>query len=112
MKSQAVIKVKFLSPSEGGRSTPIDASAYGCPLLVDGKAFDCRFVLDRKVQFNPGRLHRIEVVFLSPDAAREALHPGQRIELWEGKIIAVGVVEEVLEDSTGSQRPAFRHRER
>jgi hypothetical protein len=98
MKSQAVIRVRFLSASEGGRSTPINAASYGCPLLVDGKAFDCRFVLDRKVEFEVDRLHRIEVAFLSPEAARQALRPGQGIELWEGKVIAAGVVEEVFEE--------------
>ena len=95
MKSHAVICVNFLSASEGGRKEPITGKSYGCPMLVEGRAFDCRFVLDREVRFDTDQAHRIEVSFLSPEAALQAIRVGQTIELWEGKVIARGTIEEI-----------------
>lgn len=98
MNPHAVIKVQFFTAAEGGREKPIVAASYGCPILAAGKGFDCRFVLDREKAFPPGQLHLIEVSFLSPGEARHSLHRGQEIELWEGKVIARGVIQEIFSE--------------
>lgn len=97
IKPQAVIRVQFLPPSAGGRELPLVAKNYGCPVLVEGKGFDCRFVLSEEMKFEFGQTYSIGVRFLSPKKALEALCVGQEIELWEGKVIAKGSVEAIMD---------------
>ena len=92
MKQQATIEVVFLTKAEGGRSNPIDAEKYGCPILVGERGLDCRFVLSGRTRFEPGVRHEIGIAFLNPSLAQELLSEGQPIQLWEGKVIAQGIV--------------------
>jgi hypothetical protein len=42
----AIVEVRFKTTAEGGRRRPLSGAEYfGCPLFVDGEAFDCRFWL-------------------------------------------------------------------
>ncbi|WP_303907142.1 hypothetical protein [Thiohalomonas denitrificans] len=96
MKTEAVIRVRFLTPEEGGRKTPIEGERYGCPLMLNGQGFDCRFVLDGYACFELGKSYEIPVKFLNPVLALKELREGTEISLWEGKIIARGVVIKVM----------------
>jgi hypothetical protein len=46
-----IIEVRFKTSAEGGRqgNVEIALTPYGCPLIVDGEAFDCRFLLKERV---------------------------------------------------------------
>jgi hypothetical protein len=93
MKPDAVIKVRFKTPEEGGRQNAIaiGEKPYGCPLLVDEEAFDCRLLItDRTLQL--GESYELPIKFLSPDRALPKLSPGKPVRLWEGKDIAIGEV--------------------
>ena len=95
MKEEAVINVEFLSSDLGGRSKPIDAKRYGCPIIVGDTALDCRFLLAERTLFLPGIRHNISVAFLNPNLARQVLCEGTRIQLWEGRVIADGTVKSI-----------------
>ena len=104
MKEQAIIRITFLTEAQGGRSKPIDAERYGCPILVRGQALDCRFVLPGKTRFDPGVWHEIGVAFLNPSLAQQLLEEGVPIQLWEGKVIAEGVVKSFLLTQVAERR--------
>lgn len=95
MKPHATVKVRFLTESEGGRKRPISANSFGCPMLVDDRGFDCRFVLNKAQTFELGSTYLIDVQFLSPSEAMNALMVGKQIKFWEGKVIAEGEVVEL-----------------
>ena len=88
----AKITVRFLETQEGGRKSDVVASNYGCPLMVDGEAFDCRFLPFQEDVYHLGRTYEIPIKFLSPDLALSHLSVGVRITLWEGKTIAAGTI--------------------
>ena len=95
MKSDAVIEITFLTTEEGGRKSLIEGDRYGCPILVDGRGFDCRFVLAERSRFELGRTYQIGVKFHAETAMAE-LEEGDAISLWEGKTIAKGRVVKLL----------------
>lgn len=92
MQPDAVIEMTFLTTEEGGRKSPIEGDRYGCPIMVDGHGFDCRFVLGEASRLELGRTYQIGVKFLSPDLAMAELKEGDAISLSEGKTIATGKV--------------------
>ena len=96
MKSDAVIEITFLTTEEGGRKSLIEGDRYGCPILVDGRGFDCRFVLAEPSRFELGRTYQIGVKFLDAESAMAELKEGYAISLWEGKTIAKGRVVKLL----------------
>ena len=96
MIPEAIIRVRFLTREEGGRPTSITNDRYGCPIMVDGRGFDCRFVLPDVSHFELGKTYEIPVKFLDPDNALRVLKKATPIRLWEGKTVAVGTLIEIL----------------
>jgi len=93
MRSDAIIKVRFKTTAEGGRQGAIIIVEhhYGCPLFVDGEAFDCRLlILGQTLQL--GETYELPIKFLNPQLVLPKLSPAKSISLWEGKEIAVGEV--------------------
>jgi len=99
----AWICVRFLSPTEGGRKTDISVRAYGCPLLIDGQGFDCRFMATTEAIYHLGHEYKIPIKFLSPELALPLLSIGKKINLWEGRIIAEGTVTWIQRDGEEPQ---------
>jgi hypothetical protein len=64
-------------------------------MYLDSKYFDCRWIVKDEI-FYPGREYRIGVKFLFPDDVLPLLALGKHIQMWEGKVIAEGVIEELL----------------
>lgn len=93
MKPDVVIKVRFRTAAEGGRQGPIviGDGLYGCPLFVDGEAFDCRLLVKAQT-LELGQTYELPVKFLDPDRALPKLSPGKAVRLWEGKDIATGEI--------------------
>jgi len=92
MKPDATIRVRLLATDEGGRGGAIKGPRYGCPLMANGKGFDCRILLQDSDILEPGKSYEVGVKFLSPKLAVPELKVGLQVTLWEGKIIAVGEV--------------------
>ncbi|MBA3238011.1 MAG: hypothetical protein H0T62_06630 [Parachlamydiaceae bacterium] len=97
MKFDIYIKVRFRTSSEGGRKTPLKRKTpqgpnfYAYPLIVDGKGYDCRLLIEDK-DIELGKYYEIPVIFLDKDLALANLSIGKDITLWEGKEIADGQV--------------------
>ncbi|QDT55090.1 hypothetical protein Pan44_31310 [Caulifigura coniformis] len=95
----AVIRVRFLTTAEGGRKTAIQGVRegiqdvkYGCPVYLNGQAFDCRFWPFAAGGYELGQEYDIPIRFLYPERAMKWVSPGAPVTLWEGKTIAVGQV--------------------
>lgn len=95
--ADAIIEVRFKTPSEGGRKTPITGNMYSCPLLIDGEGFDCRIWLGNK-KIELGKIYDLEVSFLFRSLAKPHLNIGREISLWEGKEIANGKIKGIAPD--------------
>jgi hypothetical protein len=92
MKADAIIEVRFKTPDEGGRQGDVTGGEfYGCPLFVEGEAFDCRVLLSgRTLQL--GETYELPITFLNPALVLPKLSPGKPVKLWEGKDIATGKI--------------------
>lgn len=102
MKPDIYIKVRFKTSEEGGRKTsvkrktPLGPDFYGCPLMVDGKAYDCRLLIgDKEIEL--GKYYEIPVKFLDKDLALPNLTVGKSIVLLEGKEVADGQVTKICD---------------
>ncbi len=100
MNPDIYIKVRFKTSKEGGRKTsvkrktPLGPDFYGCPLMVDGKAYDCRLLIgDKEIEL--GKYYEIPVKFLDKDLALPNLAVGKSIVLLEGKEVADGEVTKI-----------------
>ena len=102
MKPDIYIKVRFKTGEEGGRKTslkrktPLGPDYYGCPLMVNGKAYDCRLLIgDKEIEL--GKYYEIPVKFLDKDLALPNLAVGKSITLLEGKEVADGQVTKICD---------------
>ncbi len=93
MTPEIEIEVRFLLESEGGRKNPVtgDPYPYGCPMIIDGKAHDCRLLIGNKI-LELGKPYEVPVKFLNKDLALPKLFIGKSVVLWEGKNIATAKV--------------------
>jgi hypothetical protein len=104
MQPDAIVEVRFKTTVEGGRESAVGidnsvADWYGCPLVVDGEAFDCRLLLaGRRLEL--GGTYEVPVKFLNPQLVLPRLTAGTQFVLWEGKDIATGKVVRVLSDQS------------
>lgn len=83
----ATIRVRFLTPDEGGRQTDVTGDVYACPMFIDGDAFDCRIHLNGNT-LTLGSTYDVPVKFLNRELALPRLAPRKRVKLWEGKYVA------------------------
>ena len=67
---------------------------YACPMIVNGKAYDCRLLIgDQELEL--GKYYKVPVVFVNKKLVLPNLSIGQNITLWEGKEIADGQVTQI-----------------
>lgn len=95
MQPDAIIEVRFKMPNENGRQTAVSGDYYGCPLVIEGEAFDCRLLLAGR-SLELGETNEVPVKFLNPQLVLPKLAVGKPIVLWEGKDVATGKVMRVL----------------
>lgn len=96
MRPDAILRVRFLTASEGGRSAAVDGDFYRCPLFVEGEGFDCRIMLGGK-RLELGAVHEVPIKFLYRDDALRRLSVGKKVQLWEGRVITDGEVMAVID---------------
>lgn len=100
----AKIRVRFLPETEGGRRTDISGREYGCPLMVEGQGFDCRFMATTEPVYRLGHEYEIPIKFLSPETALPLLVVGRKMSLWEGRTIAEGTIIWIRKEDGASQQ--------
>ena len=102
MVPDIVINIRFLTPSEGGRTTSLAENFlpyYAAPMLIDGQYFDCRIILNGK-GFDLGKHYEFPVAFLHRATAMKEISIGKEISLWEGKIIAKAKITGIMDNRT------------
>lgn len=95
IEPEAIIRVRFRSPTEGGRKTDIKGEIYSCPMIIDGEGFDCRIELPF-LGVELGQTYDLAVQFRFPDLALQQIKKGVSISLWEGRVVADGRVTEIV----------------
>jgi len=90
-------RVRLYTSEEGGRSQPIPAIQFSCPLFFQGEGFDCRLLLDQPgIGLLLGESAVVPIKFLFPEDIMPRLKKGDQFRLWEGKEIAKGEVLEII----------------
>ena len=102
-----IIRVRFRTKAEGGRQNDIiipdcPEHHYGCPLIVEGEAFDCRVLVTSKT-FRLGMSYELPIKFINPNLVLPRLSSGTAVKLWEGKEIASGEVVRIVECLPGAR---------
>ncbi len=95
MNPDAIVRLRFLTSAEGGRSTGVRGPFYNCPLIVGGSAFDCRMLLNEH-DFKLGNTYEVGVKFLDSERALQALPIGTKFAIWEGRKVGSGEVVALL----------------
>jgi hypothetical protein len=95
MKADVLIEARFKTSSEGGRVKPINGSSYRCPMIIDGRGFECQIFLEGKV-IQSGETYQFAVKFMNFDAVSSFIALDKIITLWEGKEIAAGKIIQIL----------------
>ncbi len=92
-----VARIKFRTTEDNGRRKPLPAKQFGCPLIFERAAFDCRLLLDQTGELvYPGEVVEIPVKFLFPQLIKPRLQIGSKFKLWDTKDFADGEVIEIL----------------
>ena len=97
MNPDIYIRIKIRTTIEGGRKTPIMGDFYGCPLIVDNEAYDCRLLINN-MKLELGHIYEVPVKFLNKSLVWSHLTIGKTVVLWEGKEIADGEVTKICDD--------------
>lgn len=84
-------KVVFLKPEEGGRKTPI-FSGYRPTFLFEGNHWDAIIHFEGNEFIADGKSVNLYFSFVHPENHIGKLFPGKEFQLWDGRIIAKGVV--------------------
>ena len=96
MKPEIIATIYFYKIEEGGRKGATPKDWFGCPFLFKGRSYDCRLFFYGKQPIKPGDRLKVFIQFLCPDLILNKLKVGDKFELWDGRIIAEGKVEEIL----------------
>ena len=94
MNADIIVEVRFRTADEGGRKGAVTGGVYGCPMFIDGEGFECRLILEEKTLLL-GETYKIAVKFMNSGVVLSKLKIGQAFTLWEGKVVADGVVERI-----------------
>ena len=93
----ATIMLRLYMEAEGGRKRPIivEEHEYG-GVIQFGPAYesgcDCRFILNEEVSLSLGVEHEGEIAFLDLSYAKTVIREGDKIYLWEGRVIGQGIL--------------------
>lgn len=99
MHSDLLLRVRLKTTAEGGRLRDINGPTYHCPLLVQSRGFDCRFLSFERVRL--GVDQNIEVKLLDRESALPFLVVGRTIHIWEGRVIGEAVILRVFYTEQG-----------
>ncbi|WP_412970788.1 hypothetical protein [Glaciecola sp. MF2-115] len=90
-------EIYFLTPNEGGRSTPV-FSGYRGQFYYDGLDFDARQEYPDVETVKPGETVRTYLAFMSPKLHHKKLYEGMEFLVREGaKTVGKGTVTKVID---------------
>lgn len=92
-----IATVNFYSTKIGGRSGPTPDKVFRCPLVINNKMFDCALLLEETGPIAPGDTKTIPIVFIRRDLIKDYLFINSSFKLWELKIIADGVINNIFD---------------
>ena len=95
-KPHIYAKLKFYTTEEGGRKAPTNHKWFGCPSIINNQYYDCILLLFSFGSINPGDTVNVPIVFINRDVLR-ILNEGDCIKLWDGRIIAEGIVNKIID---------------
>ena len=93
MNTDAVINVEFLTTEEGGRTERTPADFFGCIFMLNNENYDCRLLLNEYGAISPGDKVKVPIKFLNSEIVMGKIKEGVEFDLWDGKIIARGIVD-------------------
>lgn len=93
-------KISLFNNFDGGRSQPIPAVNFGCPVFFENipelssHAYDCRLLMSEYGDsISPGEsAEPVPIIFLSQDEVLLHAKVGAKFNLWEGKKIGIGEI--------------------
>lgn len=86
MKPDAILRLRFSTTAEGGRSAAVQGPTYSCPLVIDSFAFDCRLIFSED-RLDLGSFYEVGVKSLDSAGALSRLTAGTKVSIWEGRIV-------------------------
>jgi hypothetical protein len=86
------VRIDFFTTEQGGRSTPAFGGEYRTVVRHEGQDHSCIVYYDSSMQLMPGQSFKAKVRLLMQNLQTK-FKVGDPFALWEGKIFAVGVVE-------------------
>ena len=85
-------KVFLYLTENGGREGPTPDNRLACPMVIQNEMFDCWLLLDGIGSIAPGDTVVVPIIFTMPEIVLDILNPGDKFQLWEGRIVGEGVV--------------------
>ena len=93
---EVIATVTLLPTSEGGRSSPIHCGEYRGVLGIGQENFSCRFCITEQLGLAPGQTGTYGIQFLMPKVSLLHFFKDSTFTLWEGRVIGIGTVIEVV----------------
>jgi hypothetical protein len=88
------VRIDFFTTEQGGRAQPAIGGEYRTVVRHEGLDHSCVFFYDAGSQLMPGQSFKAKMSLLMQDIQIK-FKVGDPFALWEGKIFAVGVVENI-----------------
>lgn len=95
-RGDILVSLSLLPTASGGRHGPTPAGHFNCLMTVGEQNFDVRLHLEKIGSISPGQKTRVPISFLNLKLARKHCSVGKRFSLREAKVIADGIIEEIL----------------
>ncbi len=92
MRIDAIVKVHFYKPGNGGLPKTFSARTFRCPFQF-GDALHEGGLLTNSMPIEPGQTYTLPLVFLQPDLVRPKLTVGMKIFLKNGFVKNLGEAE-------------------
>lgn len=93
---EVIVYVRFLTPAEGGWSSPTPSMFLQCPFAVGDEFFECCLLLAEVGPLSPGESAEVPIKFLRPDLVMPLLSEGTSFKLHAIRTFAVGHVLRVV----------------
>jgi hypothetical protein len=103
MKADILIEARFKTSAEGGRVKPINGNTYRCPMIIDGRGFECQIFFEGKI-IQCGETYQFAVKFMNFGVVSSFIAVDKIIALWEGKKIATGKIIQILAEDFNANK--------
>jgi hypothetical protein len=92
-----LVKVKFYTTNDGGRSGPTPDNFFGCFFSLNNKNYDGRLLLEGIGPINPGDEKKlVPLAFLCPENIKDILKIGTKLLVHDGQCIGEATVSKIF----------------